>query len=69
MPYQEHHPYDFFPHRLLQEEMNDPFHVIAEFFFGCPLPDFRKDISTMLRAAHKPGYMMYPFCRTDIADN
>lgn len=55
MPYREHHPQDFFPRRLTQNEINDPCMTIDDFFSWYHLPECKKEITALIKAAYNPG--------------
>jgi hypothetical protein len=56
MPYREYKDFEYAPMKLYDEEINNPYNVIGDFFQAGSLKEYRKYISSMLKAAHADYY-------------
>ncbi len=51
MPFGEHNTWDFFPHRLYREEINDPYKAVNDFFQRMKLTKYLADLDDWFEAA------------------
>ena len=56
MPNGEYKDFEYAPMKLYNEEINNPYHVIDDFFQASSLKQYRKYISSMLKAAYGDYY-------------
>jgi len=58
MPYNNHTPYDYIPHRLYLEEIGNPILGIHKFFDWENLPEWRNHLDKWLGAAYTAGFQL-----------